>query len=278
MKKILVTTDLSSNSKAGIRFALQLARQAGSSLIFYHGVEIDRPTRWSDKKFDEYVQAEITSTKGKLESFISDVDKDARIKPGKYELIVDRASSIQDVIIDYAVGKKVDFICMSTRGAGRLKRLVGTNTSAVISSSPVPVLAIPGNYRSTPINHILYASDLNGLSGELAKVKKFAASLKAKVTVLHYDYLYQLEEVRAKFNKVAASQNAPGIKFYLEQFNIENSLGFHLKNAVKKFNPSIVVLFTKQNRDWFERLFLSSKSAEVSFDTKKPLLIYSKKI
>lgn len=278
MKKILVTTDLSSNSKAGIRFALQLSRQVGSSLIFYHAVEIDRPTRWSDKKFGGYVQSEITHRKSKLESFISDVYKHARIKPGKYELAVDRVSSIQDAIIDYAVGRKVDFICMSTRGAGRLKRLVGTNTSAVISNSPVPVMVIPGNYRAKPINHILYASDLNGLSGELAKVKKFAASLKAKVTVLHYDYLYQLEEVRAKFNKVAASQSTPGIKFYLEQFKIENSLSFHLKNAVKRFNPSIVVLFTKQNRDWFERLFLSSKSAEVSFDTKKPLLIFGKKI
>jgi hypothetical protein len=122
----------------------------------------------------------------------------------------------------------------------------------------------------------LYASDLNALSGELAKVKKFAASVKARVTVLHYDYLYQLEEVRAKFDKISMRQQTPGVKFYLEQFNIENSLSLHLKNAVKKFNPSIVVLFTKQNRDWFERLLLSSKSAEVSFDTKKPLLIYGK--
>jgi len=48
--------------------------------------------------------------------------------------------------------------------------------------------------------------------------------------------------------------------------------------SIRKFKPSIVVLFTKQNRDWFERLFLSSKSADISFDTKKPLLIIPKKI
>lgn len=88
---------------------------------------------------------------------------------------VERVSFIQDAIIKFAVAKKVDFISMSTRGAGRLKRLVGTNTSAVISNSPVPVLAIPGNYRATPINHILYASDLNSISGELSRVKKLAA-------------------------------------------------------------------------------------------------------
>ena len=109
-------------------------------------------------------------------------------------------------------------------------------------------------------------------------VKAFAASLKAKVNVLHYDYLYQLEEIRSKFESIAKHQKSPGIKFHLEQFNIENSLSTHLKNAVKKFDPSLVVLFTNQDRDWFERLFLSSKSAEASFDSKKPLLIYGKNL
>jgi nucleotide-binding universal stress UspA family protein len=278
MKKILVTTDLSANSKAGIRFAIQFAKQAGSTLIFYTGLEIDQPTRWSAGKFNDYVQDQLTSAREKLERFVIDLYKDARIKPGKYQVVVERIASLRDAVLKYAVANKVDFICMGTRGAGKLKRLVGSNTSSIITSSPIPVFAIPGNYRSTPITDILYASDLSTLSPELTKVKKVAAALKAKVTVLHYDYLYQLEEVRAKFDKVASREKTPGIKFYLEQFNIENSLSFHLKNAVKKFDPSIVVLFTKQNRDWFERLFLSSKSAEVSFDTKKPLLIYGKKV
>jgi nucleotide-binding universal stress UspA family protein len=278
MKKVLVTTDLSSNSKAGIRFAIQLAKQAGFTLAFYHGIELDKPTRWSNQQFDDYAQREINNANNQLANLVSKVYKDAGIKPGKYTLVVERVTSIRDAVISYAVAKKFDFICMSTRGAGKLKRIVGTNTSAIITHSPVPVFAIPGNYRVTPVKDILYASDLNALSGELAKVKRFAAAVKGKVTVLHYDYLYQLKEVQAKFDKIAGREKTPGIKFYLEKFNIEDSLSLHLKNAVRKFNPSILVLFTKQNRDWFERLFLSSKSAEVSFDTKKPLLIYGKKV
>lgn len=68
MKKILVTTDLSNNSKAGIHFAIQLARKASASLIFYHGVQIDKPTRWADTQFDEYVQSELAHANGKLKS------------------------------------------------------------------------------------------------------------------------------------------------------------------------------------------------------------------
>ncbi len=36
MKKILVTTDFSANSKAAIRFAIQLASQSDTALPFLH--------------------------------------------------------------------------------------------------------------------------------------------------------------------------------------------------------------------------------------------------
>jgi nucleotide-binding universal stress UspA family protein len=277
IKKILVTTDLSGNSKAGIRFALQLAKQASSFIIFYSTLELNKPTRWSESKYDNYVGGEISKTKEKLENFIKNIYKDERIRPGKYQCVVEGAATVQEGIIEYAAEKKVDFICMSTRGAGKLSRILGTNTSSIIKHSPIPVLAIPKNYRTTSIKHILYASDFDSLQGELKKVKRFADSVNSKVTVLHYDYLYQIEEVRKKFEKVASRQNNPGVNFHLENFDIENSLSYHLKNAVKRFDPSLVVLFTNQKRDWFDRLFLSSTSAEVSFDSKKPLLIYSKK-
>lgn len=276
MKKILVTTDLSASSKGGIRFAIQLAKQTASTLIFYHGIELDKPTRWSDAQFDEYVANEISIAREKVEKFVKAVYKDTGVRPGIVEIVLERVIEFRQAVLDFATSSGADYICMSTRGAGRLKRLVGSNTSSVITRSPIPVFAIPANYKQEAIKDLLYASDLNSLSQELDKVKAFAALLKAKVTVLHYDYLYQLEEVRAKFDSVAKNEKLPGIKFHLEQFNIENSLRVHLKNAVRKFNPSVVVLFTNQDRDWFERLFLSSKSAEVSFDTKKPLLIYGK--
>ncbi|HEY0656479.1 MAG TPA: universal stress protein [Chryseosolibacter sp.] len=276
MKKVLVTTDLSVSSKAGIRFAIQLAKQAGSTLIFYHGTEINKPTRWTDEKFNDYVQEERGKAREKVDQFVRAIYKDSGIRPGSFEIVIERVISFTDSIVNFAAANNIDFICMSTRGAGKLKRLVGSNTSAIIKTSPVPVFAIPVSYRQTAIKEILYASDLNALSSELATVKDFAAQVKAKVTVLHYDYLYQLEEVRAKFDKLTKQEKTPGVRFHLEQFNIENSLSLHLKNAVRKFDPSLVVLFTNQDRDWFERLFLSSKSAEISFGTKKPLLIFGK--
>lgn len=54
MEKLLVTTDFSTNSKAGIRFALQLQSQSNCSLVFYHAISVSKPTSWSDKSTNPF--------------------------------------------------------------------------------------------------------------------------------------------------------------------------------------------------------------------------------
>ena len=54
--KILVTTDFSTNSKAGIRFALQLAAQMPCKLVFYHIVELLTPTSWGKNETAQFVE------------------------------------------------------------------------------------------------------------------------------------------------------------------------------------------------------------------------------
>ena len=52
MKKILATTDFSPASKAGIRFAMQLAKQTKGTVIVFHAMGLPKPTRWDDNKYD----------------------------------------------------------------------------------------------------------------------------------------------------------------------------------------------------------------------------------
>jgi hypothetical protein len=50
MQKILVTTDYSTNSKAGVRFAIQFASQSPAEIIFYHVHEGVADNNWNPKK------------------------------------------------------------------------------------------------------------------------------------------------------------------------------------------------------------------------------------
>ena len=54
MKKILVPTDFSANSRAGVRFAIHWATQQKLDLVFVHVLNILRVTSWSDRYFAKY--------------------------------------------------------------------------------------------------------------------------------------------------------------------------------------------------------------------------------
>ena len=276
-KKILVTTDLSKGSHAGIRFAIQLAHQSGSVLIFYYVIEVLKPSNWSGKRFTDFAESEIRAGEGNLKSFIATAYKRARVKAGKHEFVVQIGSPVDRTIIRYSMERKVDYICMSTRGAGVIRRMIGTYTASVLRHSEIPVFAIPMTYRTEKISHILYSTDLLGLESELKKVKDFAHSLNARLSVIHYQYLYQLKEIRAKFEKIAQRNKESGVDFHFQNLEIDNTLNAHLMKTIRKFKPSLVILFTRQNRDWFEQLYSSSLSAKASYTTKKPLLVFSKK-
>ena len=76
MDKILVTTDFSPNSKAGLRFAIQLATQHKYELTFFHSYYILKPTSWNDATSAAYEKAEADGIQLKLNQFVESVYKD----------------------------------------------------------------------------------------------------------------------------------------------------------------------------------------------------------
>ncbi len=273
----MVTTDFSVNSKAGIRFALQLAKQTKSKLIFFHSQELPKPTRWSLEKYNTYAAVELKKTHARLRQFIDKISHQTGLKAREAQFVVAEGYKVDEAVIDFAKHTKANYICMSTRGAGALKKLIGTTASAILTTSPIPVIVVPKTYRVSPISHILYSSDFNNLHGEINRVAGFAKPMKARVSVYHYDFLLPLKEVKIKLEKMAAKHVSKSVKFYFQRLQVENSLNYHLQKDIKKARPNLVVLFTKQKRGWYERIFLSSKSAALSFDTKTPLLVFRKR-
>lgn len=275
--KVLVPTDFSANSKAGIRFAIQLASQRKTSLIFYHAVSLLKPTRWSEAKFEAYRSKELKSINASLTTFVSGVYSQLGARKTKLQCVVQESFRPERAIVEFAMKIKAGAICLSTHGGGRLKKLIGSNASAVLSSSPVPVFVIPEGYRRTPISNILYSSDLDDLPRELKQVMNFANKIEANVSVYHYDYLLDLEETKLKLLKISDRFKAPRVKFVFQKLNLEQSLAAHLAKDIRKSKASVAVLFTNQKRGWFDKIFLSSKSAEVSLTSKVPLLVYPKR-
>jgi nucleotide-binding universal stress UspA family protein len=276
--KIVVTTDFSVNSKKGILFAMQLATQTNCELIFYNVVTIFRPSIWDNVYYEQFEIDELERSQKFIEKFITDIHHKSKIPKIKYKCVCEVGMVASNQIIEYAKTINAQYICVSTIGAGKLGQLFGTTASELISFSPTPVIIVPKNYRIKPINSLFFASDFKNFEGEFRKIEKFANPLEAKLNVYHYDYKSFLEINKNKFNKLVKNHEAKNIKFQLRPLDSGTPLLDHLEKDILRVKPSIVVLFTKQNRNWFGRLFLSSLSAELAFDAKTPMLVFKKDI
>ena len=277
MKKILVTTDLSANSKSAIRFALQLASQTKCDLVFYHIFEGVENNIWNPKSGNKNVKSTHDIYLEKLNKLVLSVYSECNIPVKKIKCVSETGIDVNSMINSYAKKNAMDYICIATRGGGVIKKIIGTNTSLLIQNSPIPVLVIPKGYKVKPIKSILYSTDLANLKLELAEVKKFAKPLSAEINVYNYDYLADVEEIKTKLYKIGLKHKSAGVNFYFKKLNIENTIANHLQGDASKTKPSILILFTKQNKNWYERLFLRQNTKEVTFDTKTPLLILRKK-
>jgi nucleotide-binding universal stress UspA family protein len=275
---ILVPTDLSSNSAAGIRFAIKLASQTKGRLLFYHSIELMKPVSWSDEKYKAYAKEEVELAENSLVKFVNKTYEKAGIAASRYECVVQQSADAKRSIVRYARKIGASYICMSTNGAGKVSKLLGTHASGVVSSSPVPVFVIPKSYRNTEkIKSILYSSDLNNLKPELSQVARFSKAINAKAALYHYDYQIEEKETKKKLSDVSKKFKTPGVKFVFKKLNIEKSLASQIIKDSQKQKASLVVLFTNQKKSWFDKLFLSNNSVDVAFASKVPLLVFPKK-
>jgi len=230
MRTLLVATDFSTKSKAAIRFAGQVARQAKASLVFFHCLPYLKPTRWTDVQYEAYSNDQIAQTTALLEKFVRDVFRSMGIRRSQFRCVVAQSSDTAKTIIAEARNVQANAVCISTRGGGRLKKFV----------------------------------------------RNVAEALDADITGLHYDYLADVGEVREKLQKLAEKYESDTIEFHIRKYNVDKSLAYHLLRDVKKLEASMLVLFTNQKRGWFDRLFLSSKSVDVAYESSVPLLIMPK--
>lgn len=280
MEKILVPTDFSDNSKPGLRFAIRLAARNKSHLVFINVHLIKRPpTSGSNSavNFEEFKQQELDKTKVKLESFVRKIYQSLKLESDGYSCEVIEGIKADFTLIDYCKNhSEIKYLVISTRGASYFNKVLGTNTGNLITKSPVPVIAVPKDYRYKPLRNVLYASDLENLDSEFQRVLEFAKPRGLSIEMLHFSTPSSFEfEDKLNVNELEEKAGYP-LTVRKEKYNNEHPLSRNLNIQIDKIQPSIVVLFTNQNRSLFEKLFLSSMAEGLSFKIQTPLLVFKK--
>src|SRR5207244_11996854 len=151
IKKILAPTDLSELSRAGVRYALNKARDHAAEVTIYHVVTVDEIRKLSDRIKEHWLPAgevsnlletHLETYRVNLARFVgqnfADLLRFVRVNE-RVEL-----GSPDKNIVERAKTEGVDLIIMATHGRGGLSRtFLGSVTDQVIRNAPCPVLAIP---------------------------------------------------------------------------------------------------------------------------------------
>jgi len=277
MEKILVTTDLSANSKAGIRFAAQLAHLRNAELVVLHVHYVLRASLWTEQEYAGYIRHTRENIMEELIPFVKKIYRYMKIPAGNYHLAVHHHMDTVAGIMEYAAANGCAYIVTSTRGAGTFTKILGTHTSALIEKSAIPVLCIPSSYRVKPITHVLYASDIADYENELKKVISFARPMNTAVEMLHLNYTYELLPDKELMEQTLEKKLGYKVSVWYRKRATESTMEDDLEAAVAMFKPSLLILFTQQGRSFFEKLFLPGNARTYSFHAKVPLLTFKRK-
>ena len=277
MITILVPTDFSENSKAGLRFAIRWSIRQHVKLIFIHIFNAKFSPLSTDEENIEFIEIELKRFKDKLNLHILSIYKTLGIKPGKFTCVVSQGISADLSILDYCrENDRINYICISTKGAGNVNKLFGTNTGNLITKSEIPVLAIPRRYRHQKLTSLLYTSDLINSDPELKEVLSFARPLKINIKILHLLLPGEASPDKNKLETILRKKFKYDIEVVIKKDNIKNSIRENIQEQIRISRPSLIVMFTNQNRSLFQKLFYPSKAEQLSFTTSVPLLTFPK--
>ncbi|CAN5240336.1 hypothetical protein BH09BAC6_BH09BAC6_18770 [soil metagenome] len=276
MEKILVTTDQSANSKPAIQFAIRLAKSMNAELVILQMYHLMKPFKWTDEAFAAYTESFQEKTIAELELFIVDVFHSVDAHGMQYQLVLHSNDDVVEGIMEYGAAHNCSYICISTRGAGTIKKIFGTNTSKLITHSAIPVLCIPSSYHLTDLKQILYASDMTDYERELEKVVAFARPINASVVMMHISYPYEFVIDKQVMEEALLKKANYKVSILTRKRDITNALLEDIEAAIQASNPSLLVLFTHHSRSMFEKLFLPANAKDYSFYGKIPLLTFNK--
>ena len=181
---------------------------------------------------------------------------------------------LSNVINTITEKENIDYIIMGTKGASGIKKmLVGSNTADVVKTVKSPIIAIPKKTAFLPPVKIAFATDHKQLKNETL-LSPLAELVKQFHSKLYIVYVHPKEKIFQLANANGSIQlHKIDKKIQTNYYNIENkNVVEGIEQFVKNYRIDMLALVSKEHR-FFENIFRTSVSQEISMLTDIPLLI-----
>ena len=115
------------------------------------------------------------------------LDEANLLDPGRtlIEIVCDEGAT-SDVIVNFANEKKVDFIIVGMKGAGKsLKKIFGSTATALAKNTNIPLIVVPEKAKFKKLDIMVFANDAAVLDKGIPKfIMEFSQMFKAKLYVV----------------------------------------------------------------------------------------------
>lgn len=275
MKKILIPTDFSATASNAFVYALHLAKSIDAEIFVLHSYEMPVISTTSSGQ-PELVQGVYETIElNNFDRYKNEVPllrklaTDYQLEDIKLTFIFEEGLLLGNMkrIIE---NESISFVVMGTNGDHSLeKKLLGSNTVNVINNLKIPILSVPSKAKFRSLQNFGFATLLNDSDKEgINDIIKIAERIDAQVKLLH---------VLRKENR----EIVPLIKKWKDYFNndrvkIYTVLNPNLEDSVFYFIDEHlidVMCIVKRQLNFFERLFTSSLSKQLSYHSDIPVLI-----
>ena len=279
MKRILIPTDFSPNSKNAIRYALDLFQDTSCQFYILHvNVEgsdfVEKPayelgTNVLVKKEPKSINKKIKD----LEKFISSIS--SKRKHHNFTTIREHGTflnSIRKQILE----KQIDLILMGTHGASELKEFfTGTRSGDVITKVEADVLVIPDKAKYEGFEKLVFPIDFEITYNDtiLQKAANLISSQKTQIKLLYVtkSHIPLFEEIEQRQKSLVERLS----KLLPNPISFQRVASRKIEDGVRIFGESInadLIIMISKDYGLFQKWFLDTAVEEVSFETSIPLL------
>ena len=270
MKNILVPIDFSNASRNAANYAASLAQAFDARVTLINAIE--RPTLVDDSVLAPVLvtQAEIVQENSNLIN--QEMESLLKIYPVRMDAFV-REGFITEIIGNVAAEITADIIVMGMKGKGESRAFLGSTVTKITRRLSHPVLVVPAKASFQLPTTIALASDFDPdfenqqyhLLIELAQ---------------KFDSMFKIVNVAVKGRQMKPSQAIGKMKIsralaqYATEFHTirEDKVDEGLENFLEEQDPDLLVMIAREH-SFIDRLFGKVHTKEMSYKTRKPLLI-----
>lgn len=279
MKKILIPTDFSKNSKNAIRYALALFQETSCHFFLLYinveGSDVREKTIY-ELGTNIMVKKEAKSISQKLKDLEQFVTSISSKKEYHQVTIIREEGYFLKNIRKHIREKEIELIVMGTRGASELKEFfMGTRSGDVITKVESDVLVVPDNAEFKGFMNVVFSVDFE-INYDDKTLKKIVDIIPSKMAQIKMLYVTK-SEIKL-MNKVALQQKK--LVQRLSQIlpnpiSLERVVSRKVEDGVQVFaessNADLIIMISK-DYGLLQELFLDTTVEEVSFNTRIPLL------